>query len=254
MFLCCTEPAQWQQNFSTIKFALSIFYCRGVSHEKQRFGRFSSLPPRPPPLKKWKCFFYCRLAVSEWCTVLGINLLPLSGHNSWIREWCPGQHKTVRGHGGGKLVETLRSTTHWWACSRMRGLDLQEVTTPCSPCRPLWCSREAEEFAVKISRVKSTFRRSRRERECHEPWHGLPCRSSRWFFLVEILAGENILDKCRWDMFKQQERGIKYSETFPVFFVAFFAFFVAFFSVLKIRHLWRREGSNCFEVLILFAV
>ena len=27
------------------------FYCRGVSHEqkKQRFGRFSSLPPRFPP-------------------------------------------------------------------------------------------------------------------------------------------------------------------------------------------------------------
>ena len=31
-------------NFSTIKFALSKFYCRGASHEKQHFGRFSSLP------------------------------------------------------------------------------------------------------------------------------------------------------------------------------------------------------------------
>ena len=36
------------QKYSTIKFAISKFYCRGVSHEKQRFGRFSSLPPRPP--------------------------------------------------------------------------------------------------------------------------------------------------------------------------------------------------------------
>ena len=47
------------------KFALSKFYCRGVSHEKQCFGRFSSLPPRPHPLKKRKLYFYCRLAVSE---------------------------------------------------------------------------------------------------------------------------------------------------------------------------------------------
>ena len=46
--------------------ALSNFYCRGVSHEKQRFGRFSSLPPRPPPpLKERNFYFYCRLAVSE---------------------------------------------------------------------------------------------------------------------------------------------------------------------------------------------
>ena len=39
-------------------------YCRGVSHEKQRFGRFSSLPPSPPP-PKTKFYFYRRLAVSE---------------------------------------------------------------------------------------------------------------------------------------------------------------------------------------------
>ena len=36
-----------------------------LSHEKQRFGRFSPLPPRPPPLKKRKLYFYCRLAVSD---------------------------------------------------------------------------------------------------------------------------------------------------------------------------------------------
>ena len=53
------------------------FYCRGVSHEKQRFGRFSSLPPKPPPLKNRKFYFYCRLAVSEFCSV--IRLGGLSG-------------------------------------------------------------------------------------------------------------------------------------------------------------------------------
>ena len=56
------------QNFATIRFAHSKFYCRGVSHEKQRFGRFSSLPqcPPPPPKKNAKMYFYCRrLAVSE---------------------------------------------------------------------------------------------------------------------------------------------------------------------------------------------
>ena len=47
------------------KIALSKFYCRGVSHGKQHFGRFSSLPPRPAPLKKRKFYFYCRLDVSE---------------------------------------------------------------------------------------------------------------------------------------------------------------------------------------------
>ena len=48
------EPAQWQQNVSTIKFALSAFYCHGVSPEKKkkkRLGRFSSLPPVAPPSK-----------------------------------------------------------------------------------------------------------------------------------------------------------------------------------------------------------
>ena len=33
--------------------------------KKQRFGRFSSLPPRPPPLENRKFYFYCRLAVSD---------------------------------------------------------------------------------------------------------------------------------------------------------------------------------------------
>ena len=49
---CLSEPAQRQQNVSTIQFALSNFYCRGVSHEKNSiFGRFSSLLQGPPPLK-----------------------------------------------------------------------------------------------------------------------------------------------------------------------------------------------------------
>ena len=41
-------------------------YCRDVSHEKQRFGRFSSLPRRPHPPENRKFYFYCRLAVSEF--------------------------------------------------------------------------------------------------------------------------------------------------------------------------------------------
>ena len=40
---------RFPKNFLTIKFALSDFYCRGVSHEKQRLGQFSSLPPLPAP-------------------------------------------------------------------------------------------------------------------------------------------------------------------------------------------------------------
>ena len=44
-------------NFSTIKLALSKFCCRGVSHEKQRFGRFSCLPPRRPPSKSENFIF-----------------------------------------------------------------------------------------------------------------------------------------------------------------------------------------------------
>ena len=48
------------------KIALSKSYCRGVAHEKQRFGRSSCLPPRcPQPLKKRKFYFYCHLAVSD---------------------------------------------------------------------------------------------------------------------------------------------------------------------------------------------
>ena len=46
-----------KKKFSTIKFELSKFYCRGVSHEKNSvFGRFSSPPPRPTPLKSANLF------------------------------------------------------------------------------------------------------------------------------------------------------------------------------------------------------
>ena len=44
-------------NFSTIKFALSKFYCRGVSHENLRFGTISSLLPRPAPLRSANSIF-----------------------------------------------------------------------------------------------------------------------------------------------------------------------------------------------------
>ena len=37
--------------FQTITFALSKFYCRGISKENSAFERFSYLPPMPPPSK-----------------------------------------------------------------------------------------------------------------------------------------------------------------------------------------------------------
>ena len=49
----------------TINFELSKFYCRGVSHKTQHFGRFSSLPPMPPPSKTQILFLFCRLADSH---------------------------------------------------------------------------------------------------------------------------------------------------------------------------------------------
>ena len=74
-----------QQNFSPIKFALSKFYCRGVSHAKQRFGRFSSLPPRPPPPQKRKFYFYCRLAVSDTPQNADIRRIPESAFSGVLR-------------------------------------------------------------------------------------------------------------------------------------------------------------------------
>ena len=38
--------------------ALSKLYCRGVSHEKQHFGRFSSLPPTAPSSSKLQIKFF----------------------------------------------------------------------------------------------------------------------------------------------------------------------------------------------------
>ena len=52
------EPAQGQQNFSTIKFALSKFYCRGVSHKKKTaFWTIFLSAPKPPPPSKAKFWF-----------------------------------------------------------------------------------------------------------------------------------------------------------------------------------------------------
>ena len=40
------------------------FFCRGVSHEKkQRFGRFSSLPPRPPSKSEHFIFIVVSLSL-----------------------------------------------------------------------------------------------------------------------------------------------------------------------------------------------
>ena len=48
------------------KFALSTFYCHGVSHrEKQRFGTIFLSAPKAHPSQKHKFCLYCRLAVSE---------------------------------------------------------------------------------------------------------------------------------------------------------------------------------------------
>ena len=66
--LCCNlflGASAMTTKFLDNKMCTSKFYCRGVPHEKQRFGRFSSLPPRPPASKS-KIYFYCRLAVSEF--------------------------------------------------------------------------------------------------------------------------------------------------------------------------------------------
>ena len=57
--------AQGQHNFSTIKFAVSKFYCRGISHEDKRFWTIFLYAPKASPSQKRKFYFYCRLAVSE---------------------------------------------------------------------------------------------------------------------------------------------------------------------------------------------
>ena len=56
-------PAQGQQNFSTIKFALSKFYCRGeISPRKtQCFGQFC---PRGPAPSKSKIFIFIVVSLS----------------------------------------------------------------------------------------------------------------------------------------------------------------------------------------------
>ena len=49
-------------------FALKL-YCRGVSHEKQRFWTIFLSAPQAPPLKA-NIYFYCRLAVSDFRSIL----------------------------------------------------------------------------------------------------------------------------------------------------------------------------------------
>ena len=51
------DPAQLQQKFSTIKFALSNFYCRGVFPRKQAFLDDFPLCPQAPPPSKAKMLF-----------------------------------------------------------------------------------------------------------------------------------------------------------------------------------------------------
>ena len=76
-------------NFSTIKFAISKFYCRDVSHEKKNtafWTIFLSAPQCPSPQKP-KFYFYCRLAISEFHSVLNQDF---SGHPIsvlWGERW-----------------------------------------------------------------------------------------------------------------------------------------------------------------------
>ena len=47
------------------KIAISKFYCRGVSHEKQRIWPILSLPPKAPPLNTAN-FIFIVVSLSFW--------------------------------------------------------------------------------------------------------------------------------------------------------------------------------------------
>ena len=60
--------------FFDYKIGTFEFYCRGISHEKQRFGTiFLSAPTARPPQKR-KFYFYCRLAVSETWLRIAVSI------------------------------------------------------------------------------------------------------------------------------------------------------------------------------------
>ena len=68
------------------KFALSEFYCRGVSHGKTAFLDDFPLCPQAPPTQKQNFYFYCRLAVSEkWLRQFyGLGDGMGGGRNGWF--------------------------------------------------------------------------------------------------------------------------------------------------------------------------
>ena len=108
------EPAQWQAKFSTIRFAISKFYCRGVSHEKKKnsvFGQISSLTPISPPPSKAQILFLLssrRLWLYNRVTEgLGCKLLPAP--TLW-EQGC--------GHSGDNTQGGLRSCMQ---CKKLEG-------------------------------------------------------------------------------------------------------------------------------------
>ena len=100
------EASTWQQNFLENQFALSKFYCGGVSLEKQCFGTiFLSARPSPPPWRT-QILFLIRVFVSAFsaCSTFSLfgissdpcfffsgmrgtfHIFPVSGSNRWFRK------------------------------------------------------------------------------------------------------------------------------------------------------------------------
>ena len=52
-------------NFSTIKFALSKFCCRGISHENKRFWTIFPSAPKATPPQKRKFYLLLRLSAQS---------------------------------------------------------------------------------------------------------------------------------------------------------------------------------------------
>ena len=67
-------------------------------------------------------------------------------------------------------------------------------------------------------------------------WQGISCKcfsvaTPKNFFLVQTVGGDKLLEKCRWNIFKRPERGLKFSDTFRIVFRIFFGVFQTVFRV-----------------------
>ena len=84
--------------FLDYKIAVSKFYCRDVSHEEQRFGRFS--------------YLYCRLAVSEFKSVF------LNGdREGTTKKLCDRDFAECSGELSGAIC--LRTLVYWVMTSKL---------------------------------------------------------------------------------------------------------------------------------------